>query len=138
MAEGSHHECIRVGDRIVGHIRVTNSGKILSVWFKEPYNQLFLPESPDHRGEEEWVVTIAVFVLVVMACMMKIIWGKKNEDQQNLLDSNRIGTTIEEKTQSIQDSYEGIKKISRSKLRAFTEWFNNDYDSERIADEIWT
>ena len=53
MSKGSHHECIRVGDRIVGHIRVTNSGKILSVWFKEPYNQLFLPESPDHRGEEE-------------------------------------------------------------------------------------
>ena len=54
MAEGSHHECIRVGNRIVGHIRVTNSGKILSVWFKEPYNQLFLPESDDCRvGEEE-------------------------------------------------------------------------------------
>tara|TARA_R110002096_G_scaffold133406_1_gene284245 strand:+ start:227 stop:490 length:264 start_codon:yes stop_codon:yes gene_type:complete len=46
MAEGSHHECIRVGNRIVGHIRITNSGKILSVWFKEPYNQLFLPENP--------------------------------------------------------------------------------------------
>ena len=51
--EGSHHEYIRVSGRIVGHIRVTNSGKILSVWFKAPYNQLFLPESPDHRGEEE-------------------------------------------------------------------------------------
>ena len=43
MSEGSHHENIRVGDRIVGHIRVTNSGKILSVWFNEPYAQLFKP-----------------------------------------------------------------------------------------------
>jgi len=51
MAEGSHHEYIRVGDRIVGHIRVTNSGKILSVWFKEPYNQLFIPEHPEIKGE---------------------------------------------------------------------------------------
>lgn len=47
MTEGSHHEYIRVGERIVGHIRVTNSGKILSVWFREPYNQLFLPEVKD-------------------------------------------------------------------------------------------
>ena len=53
MTEGSHHEAIRVGNRIVGHIRVTNSGKILSVWFAEPYNQLFLPESDDLRPEEE-------------------------------------------------------------------------------------
>jgi len=44
MSEGSHHENIRVGGQIVGHIRITNSGKILSVWFKAPYNQLFLPE----------------------------------------------------------------------------------------------
>jgi len=44
VTEGSHHEYIRVAGEIVGHIRITNSGKILSVWFKEPYNQLFLPE----------------------------------------------------------------------------------------------
>ncbi len=50
MTEGSHHEYIRVSGRIVGHIRITNSGKILSVWFKEPYNQLFLPEI---KEEEE-------------------------------------------------------------------------------------
>ena len=44
MTEGSHHELIRVAGEVVGHIRITNSGKILSVWFLEPYNQLFLPE----------------------------------------------------------------------------------------------
>ena len=44
MSEGSHHEYFYMNDRIVGHVRITNSGKILSVWFKEPYNQLFLPK----------------------------------------------------------------------------------------------
>lgn len=44
MAEGSHHEYFSMNGRIVGYIRITNSGKILSVYFKEPYNQLFLPE----------------------------------------------------------------------------------------------
>ena len=51
MSEGSHHENIWVSGRIVGHIRITNSGKILSVWFKEPYNQLFIPEHPEIKGE---------------------------------------------------------------------------------------
>jgi hypothetical protein len=44
MTEGSHHETIWVAGRAVGHIRITNSGKILSVYFRDPYNQLFLPE----------------------------------------------------------------------------------------------
>jgi len=44
MSEGSHHEYIRVGPRIVGYMRVTNSGKIISIWINEPYNKLFLPE----------------------------------------------------------------------------------------------
>jgi len=43
MSEGSHHEYIRIGLKIVGYIRIRNSGEILSVWFKEPYNQLFVP-----------------------------------------------------------------------------------------------
>ena len=43
MAEGSHHEMIRVAGRIVGHMRVTNSGKILSIWINEPYAILFKP-----------------------------------------------------------------------------------------------
>ena len=49
MSEGSHHEAIRVAGRIVGHIRITNSGKILSVWFADPYNQLFLPENQEEE-----------------------------------------------------------------------------------------
>jgi len=53
MAEGSHHESIRVGDRIIGYMRVTNSGKILSIWIYAPYNQMFLPVTADQRGEEE-------------------------------------------------------------------------------------
>jgi len=44
MTEGSHHETIWVAGRAVGHIRITNSGKILSVYFRDPYNQLFLLE----------------------------------------------------------------------------------------------
>ena len=45
MSEGSHHEYIRVGPRIIGYMRVTNSGKIISIWINDPYNQLFLPEN---------------------------------------------------------------------------------------------
>lgn len=44
MSEGSHHEFIRVGPRIVGYMRVTNSGDILSIWINDPYNKLFLLE----------------------------------------------------------------------------------------------
>jgi len=44
MSEGSHHENIWVSGRIVGTMRVTNSGKIISIWMSEPYNQLFFPE----------------------------------------------------------------------------------------------
>jgi len=44
VSEGSHHENIWVGGRIVGTMRVTNSGKIISIWMSEPYNQLFFPE----------------------------------------------------------------------------------------------
>ena len=41
---GSHHEFIRVGGRIIGYMRVTNSGVIISIWINDPYNKLFLPE----------------------------------------------------------------------------------------------
>jgi len=53
MAEGSHHELLRANNRIIGYMRITNSGKILSIYIGEPYRQLFTPEFPDHRGEEE-------------------------------------------------------------------------------------
>ena len=43
MSEGSHHEMIRVAGNIVGHMRVTNSGKIISIWINEPYSILFKP-----------------------------------------------------------------------------------------------
>jgi len=42
MSEGSHHELIKVGGRYIGYMRVTNSGKILSIWIGNPYHQLFL------------------------------------------------------------------------------------------------
>jgi len=45
MSEGSHHETIWVAGQARGYMRVTNSGKILSIYIREPYNQLFLPES---------------------------------------------------------------------------------------------
>jgi len=45
MSVGSHHENIWVGGRIVGTMRITNSGLIISIWMSEPYNQLFLPEA---------------------------------------------------------------------------------------------
>jgi hypothetical protein len=41
---GSHHEMIRVAGRIIGYMRVTNSGEIISIWINDPYNKLFLPE----------------------------------------------------------------------------------------------
>jgi len=41
---GSHHENIWIAGRIVGYVRIRNSGEILSVYFKSPYNKLFLPE----------------------------------------------------------------------------------------------
>jgi len=44
MSEGSHHENIWVSGHIVGTMRVTNSGKIISIWMSEPYNQLFFPD----------------------------------------------------------------------------------------------
>jgi len=44
LSEGSHHENIWVAGNIIGHMRVTNSGKIISIWINEPYNKLFLPE----------------------------------------------------------------------------------------------
>ena len=55
-------------------------------------------------------MTIAVFVLVVMACMMKIIWGKKNENQQNLFHSNRIGTGIEKKHNQSETVTRALRK----------------------------
>jgi len=58
MAEGSHHEAIRVGNMIVGHARITNDGTILSIWINtDRQRMLFLPEHPelikDLIGEEE-------------------------------------------------------------------------------------
>ena len=47
MSEGSHHEYIRMAGNLVGHIRIRNNGEILAVWFKEPYNQLFVPFNED-------------------------------------------------------------------------------------------
>jgi len=47
MSEGSHHENIWVAGRIVGTMRVTNSGKIISIWMSDPYNQLFFPDGQD-------------------------------------------------------------------------------------------
>jgi len=38
-----------------------------------------------------------------------------NENQQNLLHSDRIGSGIEEKTQPIRDSYQSVEKISWSR-----------------------
>jgi hypothetical protein len=44
MSEGSHHETIWIGGKPRGYIRVTNTGKIISIWMASPYDQLFLPE----------------------------------------------------------------------------------------------
>ena len=52
----SHHISIYIGDSMNpdGHVRIRNDGTILSIWIKTDKQQmLFLPESPDHRGEEE-------------------------------------------------------------------------------------
>jgi len=50
----SHHRPIMVDGVKVGHVRITNSGTILSVWIKTDTQQmLFLPEHPILLGEEE-------------------------------------------------------------------------------------
>jgi hypothetical protein len=53
----SHHRSIMVDGVKVGHVRITNSGIILSIWIKTDNQQmLFIPEDgPIDRliGEEE-------------------------------------------------------------------------------------
>ena len=50
----SHHRKLTIDGIDVGHVRITNSGTILSVWIKTDTQQmLFLPEYPDLLGEEE-------------------------------------------------------------------------------------
>ena len=48
MSEGSHHERIYGvgGNMDIGYIRVTNDGKILSIWI-DHMKTLFVPESGD-------------------------------------------------------------------------------------------
>ena len=58
MAEGSHHKFIYawiMGEQVrVGHLRITNTGTVLSVWIDNDVQQmLFLPEHPVLIGEEE-------------------------------------------------------------------------------------
>ena len=55
MAEGSHHEQIKIGNIYVGTARVTNSGRILSMWINTNMQKmLFLPEDSDgFEGDEE-------------------------------------------------------------------------------------
>jgi hypothetical protein len=57
------------------------------------------------------LVKNTMFLFVGSVIMVKQRWWM-NENQQNLLHSDRIGSGIEEKTQSIRDSYQGIKEIS--------------------------
>ena len=55
MAEGSHHENIKIGEKYVGRVRITNSGRILSIWINTDIQQmLFLPEDSDgFEGDED-------------------------------------------------------------------------------------
>ena len=49
-------------------------------------------------------------------CLKMLFWKMmKNENQQNLLHSSRIGARTQKKTQSIWDSYQGLEKISWSR-----------------------
>ena len=48
MAEGSHHETIKIGENTVGFARITNSGRILSIYINtDVQRMLFLPEDSD-------------------------------------------------------------------------------------------
>jgi len=50
----SHHRKLTIDGIDVGHVRITNTGTILSVWIKTDTQQmLFLPEHPILLGEEE-------------------------------------------------------------------------------------
>ena len=106
-------------------------------------------------GEQEWVgihFLNVLTALIILASILSIQWPvflqvinncayglvKKNENQQNLLNSRRIGSTIEEKAQSIRDSYQSIEEISGPNIWAQSKWFNNDHDFEGITNEIWT
>jgi hypothetical protein len=42
----SHHENIKIGDKFVGHVRITNDGEILSIWISGQ-KMLFIPEEVD-------------------------------------------------------------------------------------------
>lgn len=45
MAQGSHHEQIKIGGQYVGYARITNDGEILSIYIKtNEQRMLFLRE----------------------------------------------------------------------------------------------
>ena len=54
----SHHRNISIGETVIGHVRITNDGTILSIWINtNRQRMLFHPEHPeliqDLIGEEE-------------------------------------------------------------------------------------
>jgi hypothetical protein len=49
----SHHKNVIVDDEVIGYVRITNDGKILSFWHHDRLT-LFLPEDSDgFDGDEE-------------------------------------------------------------------------------------
>ena len=46
MGEGSHHKSVMIDGTIIGYVRITNSGKILS-FFHYDRLTLFLPEEEE-------------------------------------------------------------------------------------------
>jgi hypothetical protein len=44
----SHHRCIEIDGIVVGHVRITNAGEVLSIWIStEVQQKLFLPEEEE-------------------------------------------------------------------------------------------